>query len=176
MRSAEVIEISSDEERGGKGKVKVEKGEGSVEGKKKGGGEEEVGEIGELQRQLNDQKKESEELRNKLDKVLQSTGGCSGGLAVQAPLLGAPTSQQHVVHGGFHGVGTPFGLGHHHSYPNLYPSFAPQVPPHMPSQYVPPGPSDWSALPPKEGRERKAKEEDEEKGKGFSFSFSCVVS
>ena len=47
MRSAEVIEISSDKERGGKGKVKVKKGEGSVEGKKKGGGGEEIGEIGE---------------------------------------------------------------------------------------------------------------------------------
>ena len=172
--------IDSDEE---KGKVKVEEEEGGRKGK--GGGEAEVAAVEELKKQLEEQRKESAELKQKLDKVLQDRSAvCGGALDLNAALPGMPAHQMPpILHGSYGAMGTMNNYNGSHfgmpfPPPPQYPVFSSNPTP-MPvsSHYPMPGQVDWNGrFPSNERRPSSNDDSKDEKSKKSTFNFSCTIS
>ena len=173
----------------GKGEDDVEV---SVVGVKKGG------KMEVLQRQIDEQRKEAEELKQKINALEHGRAGDGNrGLDVNAALPGMPTHHPYVLHQQYGAMGTmnpygsQFGMAHTHGYAHPhYPHFGATAPPvpqpfgatvatvpqTMPSQFSSPGHNGADHFRANENGKNTNSDVDENTKKGPSISFNCVVS
>ena len=176
--------------------------------KKEGNGEKEsevsvvcvkkVGELEVLQKQINEQRKEAEELKKKINALVHERAGDGNrGLEVNAALPGMPTHHPYVLQHQYGAMGTMnpygshFGMAHPHGFahpqyapfgatapsvPHPFGATAPPMPQSMPPQYQAPGHNGMDLLSANENGKKSSGDDDENAKKGPSVSFNCVVS
>ena len=157
-----------------------------------------VGKMEVLQKQIDEQRKEAEELKKKINALVhERAGDANRGLEVNAALPGMPTHHPYVLQHQYGAMGTMnpygshFGMAHPHGFahpqyapfgatapsvPHPFGATAPPMPQSMPPQYQAPGHNGMDLLSANENGKKSSGDDDENAKKGPSVSFNCVVS